>query len=204
MSLCKSHLCFLSLYTVLKMSRSGPGAVSMLLQIWSTVMNVPVLPTPALQCTRSGPPVLWVLRRTWVSWTRVTRWPGSPPPGADLTWRLVTEAGPWEVLPVWPVSQLEVDDHPAVVLPAGAPQPALAAPRHVQLPHAVIRSLKWDVSSNPVSMSVDTSTKSSPRPGQTAGPGCLRTSWCPPHCLASTCCTSPDSPSPSRWSRRSW
>ena len=95
-----------------------------------------------------------------MSWTRVTRWPGSPPPGADLTWRLVTEAGPWEVLPVWPVSQLEVDDHPAVVLPAGAPQPALAAPRHVQLPHAVIGSLKWDVSSIPVSMSVDSSTKS--------------------------------------------
>ena len=86
-----SYLCFLSLYTVLNMSSSGPVEVSMLLQIWSTLMNVPVLPTPALQCTSSGPPpVLWVLSSTWVSWTRVTRWPGSPPPGADLTLSVVS------------------------------------------------------------------------------------------------------------------
>ena len=138
------YLCFLSLYTVLKMSRSGPGLVSMLLQIWSTLMKVPVLPTPALQCTRRGPPpVLWELSSTWVSWTRVTRWPGSPPPGADLSLSVVLRLYTCTLeLPVRPVSQLEVDNHPAVVLTA---QPALGAPGHVQLPHAIVRGLGLDV-----------------------------------------------------------
>ena len=41
-------------------------------------------------------------------------------------------------VPVWPVRQLEMDDHPTIVLAA---QSALAAPGHVQLPHAVVGGL---------------------------------------------------------------
>ena len=156
-----SYLCFLSLYTVLKMSRSGPGAVSMLLQIWSTLMKVPVLPTPALQWTSRGPPpVLWVLSRQWVSWTRVTRCPGSPPPGADLPSSVVRRLYMCTLRsPVRPVRQLEVDDHAAALLGA---QPALARPGHVKLPHAVVGGLymiQWShISSKKKSCSITISS----------------------------------------------
>ena len=45
-------------------------------------------------------------------------------------------------LPVRPVSQLKVDNHPAIVLSA---QPALAAPGHVQLPHTIVRGLESNI-----------------------------------------------------------
>ena len=45
----------------------------------SSVMNVPVRPTPALQCTsRGGPSYLWDLRTRWMNWMREVLSAGTP------------------------------------------------------------------------------------------------------------------------------
>ena len=125
----------------------------MLLIIWSTQMNVPVRPTPAL-------------RRKFMIHLKYSCIDCKPAVDEERSSRPLTgggvsvehHVGQLDQLdevpgvtrgrPVRPVGELEVDDHPVLPRHAGALRPP-ASLGHVQLPHTIIGSLGVNRSTSP-------------------------------------------------------
>ena len=168
------------------MSTSEPGLewMLMLLIIWSTQMNVPVRPTPALRRK-----FMIHLKYSCIDCKPAVDEERSSRPLTGSGVRVEHHVGQLDQLdevpgvtrsrPVRPVSQLEVDDDP--VLPR---HPAHLG--HVQLPDTIIGCLGGREGEK---QRGSTTWLHSPRLYQRAAPSGLRTSWRPRRYLASTCYT---------------